>query len=139
MPDAAAAAKVRVRDPPVPEAGVSADLVSRIRNRIHDAPMPTEHLLDEAEVEIERLKARLRWIIDVTRDDPPPGDGAGSDLGGSVRGAGGGAMSHWPVTLVILGMALGVLAIIHAVTGFEPDLVAVFCAAGGWIAGRASS
>ncbi len=33
------------------------DIVERIRNRIHDAPMPTEHLLDDAADEIERLRS----------------------------------------------------------------------------------
>ena len=32
------------------------DIVARIRNRIHDAPMETEQLLDEAADEIERLR-----------------------------------------------------------------------------------
>jgi hypothetical protein len=42
------------------------DLVARIRARPNDAPMPTEHLLDEAADEIERLRAALEscasWI-----------------------------------------------------------------------------
>lgn len=32
-------------------------LVERLRNRVHDAPMPTEHLLDEAAGRIEALEA----------------------------------------------------------------------------------
>lgn len=32
------------------------DLVTRIRSRPNDAPMPTERLLDEAADEIERLR-----------------------------------------------------------------------------------
>jgi hypothetical protein len=35
------------------------DIVERIRNRMHDAPMPTEHLLDEAADMIERLSAAV--------------------------------------------------------------------------------
>lgn len=35
------------------------DIVERIRNRIHDAPMPTEHLLDEAADYIEQLRGVL--------------------------------------------------------------------------------
>jgi hypothetical protein len=38
------------------------DIVDRINNRIHDAPMPTEHLLDEAAEEITRLRAALEKI-----------------------------------------------------------------------------
>ncbi len=38
------------------------DLVDRLRNRIHDAPMPTEHMLDEAADEIERLRKALGRI-----------------------------------------------------------------------------
>jgi hypothetical protein len=34
-------------------------LVSRLRNRIHDAPMPTEHMLDEAADRIEELEAAI--------------------------------------------------------------------------------
>jgi hypothetical protein len=45
------------------------DIVERINNRIHDAPMPTEHLLDEAAEEIDRLRGLLRhyanWIEDI--------------------------------------------------------------------------
>jgi len=33
-----------------------ADIVTRIENRMHDAPMPTEHLLDEAAEEIVKLR-----------------------------------------------------------------------------------
>lgn len=36
---------------------MSDDIVERIRNRLNDAPMPTERLLDEAADEIERLRA----------------------------------------------------------------------------------
>lgn len=32
------------------------DIVARIRGRIHDAPMETEQLIDEAADEIERLQ-----------------------------------------------------------------------------------
>ena len=35
------------------------DIVERIRNRIHDAPMETERLLDEAAEEIELLRLEL--------------------------------------------------------------------------------
>lgn len=46
------------------------DIIDRIRNRIHDAPMPTEHLLDEAADEIERLRAeRDHWAGLVSRAD----------------------------------------------------------------------
>lgn len=34
-------------------------IVERINSRIHDAPMPTEHLLDEAAELIEALEAEL--------------------------------------------------------------------------------
>jgi hypothetical protein len=39
-------------------------IVERLRNRINDAPMPTEHLLDEAANRIEALEAALRAIAD---------------------------------------------------------------------------
>ena len=35
------------------------DLVARIRGRLNDAPMPSEHLLDEAADTIERLEREL--------------------------------------------------------------------------------
>jgi FtsZ-binding cell division protein ZapB len=38
------------------------DIVERIENRIHDAPMPTEHLLDECGVEIERLRTVMACL-----------------------------------------------------------------------------
>lgn len=41
-----------------------ADIVERIRERPHDAPMPTERLLDEAAAEIARLRAALAEIVD---------------------------------------------------------------------------
>ena len=43
-----------------PEQDKMSDLVERLRNRIHDAPMPTEHMLDEAADRIEALEAALR-------------------------------------------------------------------------------
>ncbi len=42
------------------------DLVTRIRNRIHDAPLETERMLDEAADEIEQLRdhvERFRNLI----------------------------------------------------------------------------
>lgn len=36
------------------------DIVERIENRIHDAPMPTEHLLDAAAGEIRRLRQGIQ-------------------------------------------------------------------------------
>jgi hypothetical protein len=39
--------------------GEKEDIVERIRNRLNDAPLPTEYLLDEAADEIERLRADL--------------------------------------------------------------------------------
>ena len=39
------------------------DIVERIEGRIHDAPMPTEHLLDECAEEIKRLRAALENAI----------------------------------------------------------------------------
>ena len=39
------------------------DIVSRIRSRPHDAPMPTEHLLDDAATEIERLSDLAYWLL----------------------------------------------------------------------------
>lgn len=38
------------------------DIVDRLRNRIHDAPMPTEHLLDEAADEIEDLRLAVSGL-----------------------------------------------------------------------------
>lgn len=40
------------------------DIVERIRNRINDAPMPTEHLLDEAEDTITALRAEVEALKD---------------------------------------------------------------------------
>ena len=49
----------------------SNDLVTRLRNRIHDSPMHNEHLMDEAidhittlEAEIEVLREALRPFAD---------------------------------------------------------------------------
>lgn len=38
------------------------DLVTRIRSRPHDAPMPTEYLLDDAADHIQLLETALRKI-----------------------------------------------------------------------------
>jgi hypothetical protein len=35
------------------------DIAERLKNRSNDAPIPTEHLLDEAAAEITRLRARV--------------------------------------------------------------------------------
>lgn len=35
------------------------DIVQRIRTRPHDAPMPTEHLLDDAADELEKMRERV--------------------------------------------------------------------------------
>jgi hypothetical protein len=37
-------------------------IVEKIRNRIHDAPLETERLLDDAAEEIERLEAELERL-----------------------------------------------------------------------------
>ena len=50
------------------------DLVERIRARPNDAPMPTEHLLDEAADEIERLRGLLSEAINFI----PTGDERGN-------------------------------------------------------------
>ena len=47
------------------------DIVERIQSRIHDAPLPTEYLLDEAADEIEWLKNLLVQIRHVCRDNEP--------------------------------------------------------------------
>jgi hypothetical protein len=44
------------------------DIVDRLRNRVHDAPLPTERLLDEAADEIERLRETLKEIAEVDTD-----------------------------------------------------------------------
>ena len=41
------------------------DIVRRIRDRPNDAPMPTERLLDDAVIEIERLRSIIAQIADV--------------------------------------------------------------------------
>jgi len=38
------------------------DIIARLRNRIHDSPIPAEHLMDDAADEIERLRAALGEI-----------------------------------------------------------------------------
>ncbi len=38
------------------------DIVERIGTRLNDAPMPTEHLLDDDADEIERLRTALRAV-----------------------------------------------------------------------------
>lgn len=38
------------------------DIVERIERRIHDAPMPSEHLLDEAAEVIQRLRLELQEL-----------------------------------------------------------------------------
>ena len=38
------------------------DIIARLRNRIHDSPIPAEHLMDDAADEIERLRAALEEI-----------------------------------------------------------------------------
>jgi hypothetical protein len=40
------------------------DIVERLRNRVHDAPMPSEHLLDEAADLIEEARDGLTAILD---------------------------------------------------------------------------
>lgn len=48
------------------------DIVERIRNRINDAPMPTEHLLDEAADTLTALRtevAQLRELLDIAVED----------------------------------------------------------------------
>lgn len=35
------------------------DIVERLENRVHDAPMPSEHLMDESAAEIRHLRAEL--------------------------------------------------------------------------------
>lgn len=54
------------------------DIVNRLRNRIHDAPMPTERMLDEAADEIERLRTALKRIaafkFDGEEDDADDAD-----------------------------------------------------------------
>lgn len=52
------------------------DVVERIRNRINDAPMPTEHLLDEAadtitglRAEVARMREALERIVDAPMID----------------------------------------------------------------------
>lgn len=44
------------------------DLVKRIRNRLNDAPIPTEHLLDEAADAIEQLRARIAEAVLAERE-----------------------------------------------------------------------
>jgi hypothetical protein len=44
------------------------DIVKRIRSRPNDAPMPTEHLLDEAADRIKKLEAALREIENYNRN-----------------------------------------------------------------------
>jgi hypothetical protein len=44
-------------------------IVERIRSRVHDAPMPTEWLLDDAADEIERLRRALEQIAIVCTDN----------------------------------------------------------------------
>ena len=49
------------------------DIVERLRNRINDAPMPTERLLDEAADEIERLYGLIHdafMAMCAQRDNP---------------------------------------------------------------------
>lgn len=45
------------------------DLVTRIRERPNDAPLPTEYLLDDAADEIERLRTELAKIRDYKLPD----------------------------------------------------------------------
>jgi hypothetical protein len=56
-----------VLPPRKPEQGetgeTKTDIVERIRGRIHDAPMPTEHMLDDAAEEIERLRAQVAKLM----------------------------------------------------------------------------
>lgn len=54
------------------------DIVERIRNRTHDAPMAIEFLLDDAAEEIERLRGLLTYAVaklEDVWDDGPPGEG----------------------------------------------------------------
>ena len=44
------------------------DIVKRIRDRIHDAPMETERLLDEAADEIVRLRLELKRKVRTRHD-----------------------------------------------------------------------
>jgi len=41
------------------------DIVDRIRNRLNDAPMPTERLLDEAADRIAELEAAISDVVKV--------------------------------------------------------------------------
>jgi hypothetical protein len=50
------------------------DIVSRIRGRIHDAPMPTERLLDDAADEIEQLRETVRLLREVASHYQDAGD-----------------------------------------------------------------
>lgn len=49
------------------------DLVQRIRSRPHDAPMPTEHLLDETADAMEKMLAALKLFASFASFDPPEG------------------------------------------------------------------
>jgi len=40
------------------------NIIDRIINRIHDAPMPTEHLLDDTAETIARLRSALLGMVD---------------------------------------------------------------------------
>lgn len=44
-------------------------IVERINSRIHDAPMPTEHLLDEAAERIKELERALEPFAECVQDD----------------------------------------------------------------------
>lgn len=57
-------------------------LAERIRARPHDAPMPTEYLLDDAADELDRLttlEAAVRKVIDLVNVYLPPDTKMGKD------------------------------------------------------------
>lgn len=51
--------------------GAVSDIIERLRNRIHDSPMPAELLMDEAADEIERLSAGWQPIDTAPKDGTP--------------------------------------------------------------------
>ncbi len=63
------------------------DLVERIRNRPHDAPMPTEYLLDDAADHIETLETAILTIIKSMNEYLPPTGGDKDKFISEVIGA----------------------------------------------------
>ena len=58
------------------------DILDRIRNRVHDAPMTAEYLLDDAGDAIADLRLILSVALaklDAVQDDGPEGEGWQSD------------------------------------------------------------